>query len=44
LKKIALSQSDEVEKQHSRLNQIENDTDDLDIKLYWNTKRMADIK
>lgn len=44
LKKIALSQSEEVEKQQSRLNQIENDTDDLDIKLYWNTKRMANIK
>lgn len=44
LKKIALSQSEEVEKQQSRLNHIENDTDDLDIKLYWNTRRMANIK
>ncbi|XBW36093.1 hypothetical protein QEN19_001669 [Hanseniaspora menglaensis] len=44
LKNIALSQSEEVKKQSRRLNEIENDTDDLDIKLYWNTKRLQDIK
>lgn len=44
LKNIAMSQNQEVNKQQNRLNDIEGDTDDLDIKLYWNTKRLQNIK
>ncbi|KAL6926911.1 hypothetical protein ACO0SA_003994 [Hanseniaspora valbyensis] len=44
LKNIATSQSAEVNKQQNRLNDIEEDTDNLDIKLYWNTKRLQNIK
>lgn len=44
LKKMAISTGEELDAQQSRLNNIENSTDDLDIKIHINTTKLAGIK
>ncbi|CCF58958.1 hypothetical protein KAFR_0F03620 [Kazachstania africana CBS 2517] len=43
LKKLAVAVGDELDSQQERLGNIENDTDDLDIKLHVNTHRLNGI-
>ncbi|CCH58679.1 hypothetical protein TBLA_0A08900 [Henningerozyma blattae CBS 6284] len=44
LKKQAMAMSSEVDSQDKRLRNIEEDTDNLDIKIHMNTVRLADIR
>ena len=44
LKKLALATSDEIDAQQSRIQNIEENTDELDIKIHLNTTRLAGIR
>lgn len=44
LKKLALSTNEEVTRQNERLDNIANQTDDLDVNVHLNTSRLANIK
>lgn len=44
LRKLAVSTGEELEAQQQRLDRIENNTDDLDIKINMNTHKLATIK
>lgn len=44
LKKLAVSVGEEIDAQQKRLDRIENDTDDLDIKINMNTTKLSYIK
>lgn len=44
LKKMAISTGEELDAQQARLNNIENSTDDLDIKIHINTTKLSTIK
>ena len=44
LKKMAISVGEEIDAQQKRLDRIENDTDDLDIKINMNTTKLSYIK
>ncbi|CCK70119.1 Sec9p KNAG_0D03730 [Huiozyma naganishii CBS 8797] len=44
LKNLALAVGGEVDAQQNRLDNIENNTDDMDIKIHMNTRRLADIR
>lgn len=44
LKKLALATSDEIDAQQSRIRNIEENTDELDIKIHLNTTRLAGIR
>ncbi|SCV04147.1 LAMI_0H13784g1_1 [Lachancea mirantina] len=44
LKKLALATGDEIDAQQTRIKKIENDTDDMDIKIHLNTTRLTHIR
>lgn len=44
LKRLALAAGDELDAQQKRLGDIEDNTDDMDIRLHLNTQRMAGIR
>lgn len=44
LKKLALATGDEIQSQSKRLGNIEDNADEMDIRLHMNTQRMAGIK
>lgn len=44
LKKLAISTGEELESQQKRIGRIEEDTDNLDIKIHMNTQRLAGIR
>lgn len=44
LKKLAIATGDELDSQQKRVNNIEDSTDDLDIKIHLNTTRLSGIR
>ena len=44
LKKLAISAGEEIDAQQQRLDRVENNTDDLDIKINMNTNKLSYIK
>lgn len=44
LKKLAIETGKEIDSQQDRIKKIENDTDDLDIKIHVNTTRLTNIR
>lgn len=44
LKKLALATGDEIDAQRKRLGKMEDNADDMDIRLHMNTQRMAGIR
>lgn len=44
LRKLALASGDELDAQRKRLYKMEDNTDDMDIRLHMNTQRMAGIR
>lgn len=44
LRKLAIAAGEEVESQQGRIKDIEENADDLDIKIHMNTLRLADIR
>lgn len=44
LKKLALATGDEIDAQRKRLGKMEDNTDEMDIRLHMNTQRMAGIR
>lgn len=44
LKKLALATGEELDSQQRRIRDIEENTDEMDIKIHMNTTRLADIR